>query len=128
MTPRRKTVLVIDDSRMVLDLTQAALEGAGFAVAVAQDLTTFERERARVSPDLILVDVQMPEAFGDDVASTLRGAYGVKIPILLVSTLDEEELALRARGAGADGWVSKRNGLAELVRCVRARLDESQGA
>jgi DNA-binding response OmpR family regulator len=123
MTPTTpKKVLVFDDSPFVLAVTQVALEREGFRVVTAGDLTSFEQARAEMAPDLILVDVQMPEAFGDDVASTLRGAHGVRIPILLVSNLEETELERRAAEAEVDGWVSKRRGLPELVRRVKEFL------
>jgi DNA-binding response OmpR family regulator len=117
-----KRVLVFDDSPFVLELTQLALERAGYSVATAIDLAAFEAAREATEPDLILVDVQMPEAFGDDIASTLRGARGVRVPILLVSNLEDRELAQRAREAEVDGWVSKRAGLQELVRRVKELL------
>jgi DNA-binding response OmpR family regulator len=118
--PRK--VLVFDDSPFVLAVTQDALERAGYLVTTAADLAAFEQARAALAPDLILVDVQMPEAFGDDVAATLRGARGVRTPILLVSNMDEGELARRAAEADADGWVSKRLGLPELLRRVKEIL------
>jgi DNA-binding response OmpR family regulator len=121
-TAAPKKILVFDDSPLVLELTQHALESAGFAVAAAADLTAFEQARATMVPDLILVDVQMPEAFGDDVASTLRGARGVKVPILLVSNLEDAELQRRAAEADVDGWISKRGGMTELVRRVKEYL------
>ncbi len=121
-TTNRKKVLVFDDSPLVLELTQHALERAGYDVVTAIDLTSFERARAALGPDLILVDVQMPEAFGDDVASTLRGMRGVRVPILLVSNLEDAELERRSRDADAAGWVSKRAGLQELVRRVKELL------
>jgi two-component system OmpR family response regulator len=117
-----KKVLVFDDSPFVLALTQVALEREGFQVVTAADLAAFEVARAELGPDLILVDVQMPEAFGDDVASTLRGMRGVRVPILLVSNLEEGELQKRAAEAEVDGWVSKRLGLPELVRRVKEIL------
>ena len=124
MTPAtsRRRVLVFDDSPLVLEVTRAALENEGFDVATAFDLATFEARRATLEPDVILVDVQMPEAFGDDVASTLRGARGVKTPILLVSNLEPDELSRRATEADADGWVSKSAGVDELVRRVKELL------
>jgi DNA-binding response OmpR family regulator len=120
----RRRVLVFDDSPFVLELTQQALEREGFAVSTAADLTAFEHVCAAAPPDLILVDVQMPEAFGDDVASTLRGARGVVIPILLVSNLEERELERRAAEADVDGWISKRAGLDALVRRVKELLGD----
>lgn len=119
---RRRAVLVLDDSPLILGVTRFALEAAGFQVAVAEDLATFERLRTTLSPDLILIDVQMPEAFGDDVASTLRGLHGVRVPILLVSSLDETELARRARAAQASGYVRKDAGMGALVDRCKALL------
>ncbi len=120
--PARPRVLVIDDSKLVLEVTRFALESAGFEVDVAIDVTTFEAKRFANAPDVIVVDVQMPEAFGDDLASTLRGAYGVKVPILLLSTLPDAELASRARNAEAWGYVSKRDGLPKLISRLREAL------
>jgi DNA-binding response OmpR family regulator len=119
----RKAILVFDDSPFALALTRAALESAGFTVAIADDLTSFERQRMSFDPDLILVDVQMPEAFGDDVALTLRGWHGVQVPILLVSSLDQNELAGRAQRAQVSGYIWKGAGMSELVRRCRELLE-----
>jgi DNA-binding response OmpR family regulator len=119
----RKTILVLDDSPLVLAITRAALETAGFDVVIAEDLSAFERNRAAIDPDLILVDVQMPEAFGDDVASTLVGWHGVRAPVLLVSSLDEAELAARARQARVAGYICKGAGMTELVRRCKEFLE-----
>jgi DNA-binding response OmpR family regulator/Tfp pilus assembly protein PilZ len=119
----RKAILVFDDSPFALALTRAALESAGFKVAIAEDLSSFERQRVAFDPDLILVDVQMPEAFGDDVASTLRCWHGVQVPILLVSSLEQSELARRAQRAKASGYVCKGAGMSELVRRCRELLE-----
>jgi DNA-binding response OmpR family regulator len=122
----RPRVLVIDDSALVLEVTRSALESAGFEVDIALDVSSFEEKRRAAAPDVIVVDVQMPEAFGDDLASTLRGAYGVDVPILLLSTLPDEELAQRALAAEATGFVSKRDGLQTLVTRIREVLGEGE--
>lgn len=121
--PERKAILVFDDSPFALALTRAALESAGFTVAIAADLSSFESQRVAFDPDLILVDVQMPEAFGDDVASTLRGWHGVQVPILLVSSLEQSELERRAKRAQASGYICKGAGMSELVRRCRELLE-----
>jgi DNA-binding response OmpR family regulator len=122
-TGDKKRILVFDDSPMVLELTRAALEREGFTVEVAEDLATFERQRGALDPDLILVDVQMPEAFGDDVVLALREGHGVRIPILLVSSLDETELAVRAQRSRAAGYIQKAAGMTELVRRCKEALE-----
>jgi DNA-binding response OmpR family regulator len=120
--PERPKVLVLDDSALALDLVKSALEDAGMTVSCANDLASFEALREAAPPDVILMDVQMPEVFGDDLAGMLRGAYGVKVPILLLSNLDEAELERRAKEAAVDGFVSKRAGMPALVARVRSAL------
>ena len=119
----RKSILVFDDSPIVLEFTRAALESEGFRVAIAEDLSAFEHHRVAFAPDLILLDVQMPEVFGDDVAMTLREWHGVRVPILLVSSLDEDELARRALDAEADGYITKAAGMPALVQRCKEMLE-----
>jgi DNA-binding response OmpR family regulator len=112
-------VLAIDDSVLTLAAIKIALEAAGFVVDTATDLASFTEIRARERHDLFVVDVQMPEAFGDDVAGALRGAYGEEAPIVLFSGLPEDELRDRATLAGVAGHVCKKAGLGALVSKVR---------
>jgi DNA-binding response OmpR family regulator len=126
--PAPPNILIIDDSPLVLELTRSVLEAEGFCVTTAIDLDSFDAARRRTAPDLILVDVQMPEAFGDDVALTLRGAYGETAPIVLLSSLPDEELSRRATYASVNGWVSKRAGFGALVSKVREILAVEEGS
>lgn len=119
--PRR--ILVLDDSRLVLDVLRAAFEAKGVVVDTAQTLDELEAKRESTTPDVILLDIQMPEAWGDDVAATLRGVYEVKVPIVLMSTLPVDELRTRAASASADGFVSKRDGLDKVVARITELLD-----
>lgn len=114
-----RRILLIDDSPLILEFTRAILVEAGYSVGIAMTVEAFEAERRSTPPDLIIVDVQMPEIFGDDLASTLRGAYGETAPIILLSSLSEEELGERAKEAGARGWVTKRSGPTALIAKIR---------
>ena len=120
-----KRVLVVDDSQLMLDSTQAALMAAGYEVVVAQDLAALDRAQQTGTFDLILMDVQMPELFGDDVAMALRDIRGVAAPIYLFSSLDDQELESRAQDAEISGYISKRNGLEALIERVHAILGSS---
>jgi DNA-binding response OmpR family regulator len=122
MSSARKTVLVMDDSAIVRDTLAAVLEASGFAVRTAATLDELEAQRAACSPDLYILDVQMPEAFGDDVGLVLRDVQQVGVPILLFSSLDEKLLAQRASEAGLSGYVSKSAGLPALLARVGALL------
>src|SRR6187402_2776314 len=87
-TGMMKRILLMDDSELFIELTRAALQAAGYEVVCASDLAQLADARKQAS-DLVLMDVQMPEAFGDDVALTLRHVYGITAPIYLLSSLEE---------------------------------------
>ena len=118
-----KRILLMDDSEIFLAVIRRALEQVGYEVLVANDLESFQQARHQKPLDLVLMDVQMPEAFGDDIASTLRGWHGVQVPIVLVSSLDQHELARRAQRAQATGYICKGAGMSELVRRCREFLE-----
>ena len=76
----------------------------------------------QAQPDLILLDINMPELFGDDVVAFFRGEWHIDAPIYLCSDIPEEELQARAASAGADGYICKGWGLDALVQRVQAVL------
>lgn len=117
-------VLVVDDSPLILSMLRASLESAGFVVDTAVTLDELEAHRDK-APDVVVLDVQMPEAWGDDVAATLRGAYGLSAPILLMSSIEPEELARRAEEVSV-AWVSKRDGLDRVVERVQRIVAEAK--
>jgi DNA-binding response OmpR family regulator len=119
-----KRVLIIDDSPFILEATKAALTDIGLEVQVAQDLREFETQ-CRGQHDLILIDIQMPEAFGDDLAMMLRGSRQVRTPIFFLSSLPDEELKQRAEEAAVDGYISKRSGIEAMVKRVQEILAET---
>ncbi len=117
-----KRILLMDDSPIFLEVMRSALENEGYAVVCASNLAELDGVRSQVASDLVLMDVQMPEAFGDDIAMTLRHAYGVQAPIYLLSSLDEAELAERAKWAEIDGFISKNRGMDAVITAVRGIL------
>lgn len=127
MTGRAK-VLIVDDSPLILDMTRALLDDAGFDVVTALNLSELEQVLEAEPPDVVLVDVNMPEAFGDDVAMVLRSARKVAAPIYLYSNLDVEELATRAREAEVEGFISKRQGFPVLVKRLQEILGVKQAS
>ena len=68
--------------------------------------------------DLFVLDVQMPEIFGDDVGQVLREVRKMKVPIILFSSMPQRELVERTRDAALDGCVSKSDGLEALLKCI----------
>ena len=122
-----RTVAVVDDSLIALEVARAALQEAGFAVVTANTIAELERLLLGQKPDLFLVDVVMPHMFGDDVAKLLRVRRNVNVPIWLFSDRPEAELGLRVNKAGIEGYISKGDGVTEMVRRVRAIFEGRGG-
>ncbi|MDB4953986.1 MAG: response regulator receiver protein [Myxococcales bacterium] len=116
-----KRILICDDSPIILAAVRGALADAGYDVTTRSGIDDLAANPVD-GFDLILMDVEMPELFGDDVASILRLERGVKTPIYLFSSLDDAQLAELAKTAKVDGFISKQAGIPNLVERVRAIL------
>lgn len=111
MDEKRK-ILLIDDSEITLAMEKAVLEARGYEVVATSTLVEFETTLQSWKPHLILTDIHMPEATGADICRTLKSEYGTQdIPIVLFSSLPDSELSKLAEQVGADGYLSKANGL-----------------
>ncbi|MHB8876518.1 MAG: response regulator [Myxococcaceae bacterium] len=121
MGPR---ILVIDDSATTVELLTHGLGEAGYQAAAATDLASLDARLAEAHYDLVLVDVNMPEMYGDDVVEFLRVQRKLDAKLVLYSDLSEAELATKARDSGAHGFASKSRGLegaiAEIARLLTA--------
>lgn len=117
----RMRILVVDDSDLVRTLAQDALEDAGHVVQGArsvEEVAELRNAGAINQFDLILMDVSMPQLFGDDVALVLRQNADFRAKIFLFSSLAEAELAERAAEAKCDGYVCKQLGIEHLVERI----------
>lgn len=111
----RRKILIIDDSEITLAMEKSVLEARGYEVQAAATLQEFEKMLKAFRPHLILTDIHMPEAKGTDICRTLKNEYGTQdIPIVLFSSLNDDELEKLAEQVGADGFLSKANGLEAL--------------
>jgi len=115
-------VLVIDDSPMMVQLITQALEGVGLAADAASDLAALDKQLEAHIYDLVLVDVNMPEMYGDDVVEFLKVQRQIKSKLFLYSDISEAELAAKAKAVGADGFITKSSGLEAAVETIRAAI------
>jgi CheY-like chemotaxis protein len=111
-------VYVLDDSPVVLAMTVEGLRSAGYEARGATDLAALDALLREAEPDCVLLDVRMPEMFGDDVLEFLRTEKRLSARLLLFSDVSDEELAARARRVGADGTVPKSRGMEALLASV----------
>jgi DNA-binding response OmpR family regulator len=108
MTKSVLKAVVLDDSALSAKLVRRMLERVGFEVKTAVTLDDFREVLVDFAPDVVFSDLQMPEFPNDSVCHVLRQESNVgRVPIWILSSLMEGELAQRARACGADGYLSK---------------------
>jgi two-component system, OmpR family, response regulator RegX3 len=119
------TVLVVDDERKIRDLVRAYLERDGYAVMLADSGQVALQVAARVRPDLVVLDLMLPDLAGEEVARSLRTISEVPIVMLTAKAAEEDRVAgLRM---GADDYLVKPFSPRELVARVEAVLRRARG-
>jgi two-component system KDP operon response regulator KdpE len=116
-TPR---VLVIDDEPQIRKFLRIALESQGYAVLEAGDAQTGISRAADSAPDLVIVDLGLPDRDGLTVVGELR--EWSRVPVLVLSVRSGEDDKVAALDQGANDFVTKPFGMAELLARVRALL------
>ena len=120
MTLTAQRVLCVDDEPTVLHALGANLQARAYEVELAatgrEALQTFER----AAPDVMILDLGLPDMSGLDVLRAVRGQAAV--PIVVLSARDDEASIVAALDAGADDYVTKPFSTAELLARVRAAL------
>jgi DNA-binding response OmpR family regulator len=121
-----RTILVVDDETTLRETLVEALEAEGFRVVSAADgreaLTVFRAER----PDLVLLDLMLPELSGIEVCRIIRAESGV--PIVMLTAKDSELDKVVGLELGADDYVTKPFSLRELSARIRALFRRSEQA
>ncbi len=111
----KKRILLLDDSAITLEMERAVLVERGYKVAAASNLLEFQTALEDFQPEIILTDLMMPDISGKDIVRVLKQDFHTeKIPIILISSKTEDELAEIAEQVGADGFLSKSEGIERL--------------
>jgi len=118
-------VLVVDDEPRIVQLVRDYLERAGFAVSTARDGREALMRARQDRPDLILLDLGLPELDGLEVTRRLRRDSGV--PIIMLTARDDETDKVVGLELGADDYVTKPFSPRELTARVRAVLRRHAG-
>jgi adenylate cyclase len=122
MSPQPR-VLIVDDNRHNVKILESLLSAQGYAVVVARDGLQALVRAAEAPPDLIVMDVMMPNMDGFQTTRVLRArAESEAIPILMVTALNEVGEKVRGFEAGADDFLSKPFSSIELLARVRSLL------
>jgi two-component system OmpR family response regulator len=119
-------LLVVDDEPTILELLAGTLRFAGFDVLTAVSGAEALRAAAAAKPDLILLDVMMPDCDGFDVIRRIR-AGGPRVPVIFLTARDSVHERVTGLTLGGDDYVTKPFSLDEVLARIRAVLRRSRG-
>jgi two-component system KDP operon response regulator KdpE len=120
-------VLVVDDEPEITRALRSILSAHGFepilAATAGEGLDLLRRRH----PDLLLLDLVLPDGSGHDLTRTIRQDLGLALPIIVLSAHGEEEAKVQALDLGADDFLTKPFGVRELLARMRAALRRAGG-
>ncbi len=120
----KEEILIIDDEPQIRKLLEINLESQGYKVKQAETATMGLQLAANHPPDLILLDIGLPDINGQDLLVELKNWYNQSI--IIISVLDNEEEIVRALDNGASDYITKPFRTNELLARIRACLNRNK--
>jgi len=117
-------ILVVDDEADIRELVQEILSEEGYTVDVAANAAEARAACTRQAPDLVLLDIWMPDTDGISLLREWQQAQSLAAPVVMMSGHGTVETAVEATRLGAVDYVEKPLSLAKLLRTVRTALEE----
>jgi two-component system KDP operon response regulator KdpE len=121
MTTSAVKILVVDDEPPIRKLLHVGLTAQGYVVTGAPSVKFANEEIAKDKPDLILLDLGLPQVSGHEALKTWR-EEGLELPIIILSSRTDERGIVAALELGADDYVTKPFGMNELGARIRVAL------
>jgi len=119
----QKRILVVEDNTEQVELLTFNLKRAGFSIGTATDGIQAIKKARSLLPDLILLDVMLPEMDGYAVCETLRrDSKTASIPVIMVTAVSSTLASFAGREAGANEYVTKPFSFKHLLKCINALL------
>jgi len=122
----RRRILVVDDEERMVRFIRMNLEHDGFQVVEAFNGRQAIQKLRDTTPDLILLDVMMPDIDGFEVLETIR--EGSTVPVIMLTAKGEEDDRVRGLELGADDYITKPFSPREMVSRVKAVIRRTEGA
>jgi CheY-like chemotaxis protein len=119
-----ETIVIIDDDRAIAQLTSLWVKAAGFNTIIANDGRSGLDAIARHRPDLVLLDIRMPEMDGFEVNRQLRQSPELaEIPVIFLSAHAQETTRQESLAGGGRGFLAKPYEVKSLIAAIRAVLN-----
>ena len=119
-------ILVIDDEQQIRRLLRVSLHAHGYATAESATGADGLAQASTGRPDLIVLDLGLPDMEGTDVLRAIRGWS--RVPIIVLTVREREEEKVRALDGGADDYITKPFGMGELLARIRVALRHADKA
>ncbi|GAA1739810.1 response regulator transcription factor [Nonomuraea bangladeshensis] len=119
-------LLIVEDDPNILELLAASLRFAGFDVTTAKSGVDAVASVQRHRPDLVVLDVMLPDLDGFEIVRRLRGG-GLHTPVVFLTARDETEDKIRGLTIGGDDYVTKPFSLEEVIARIHAVLRRTSG-
>ncbi len=120
MMSKAKRILIVDDEPQIQRFLKLGLAASGYDILLAGNGAEALRQTAAMSPDLVILDLGLPDMDGKDVLARLR--QWSSVPVVVLSARDDEREKIEALDLGANDYVAKPFGIGELLARIWAAL------
>ena len=119
-------ILVAEDEPMLLKTIELKLRKEGYEVIATADGREAIAKLTESEPDMVITDIMMPYASGLEIVSIVRQKIKRKIPIIMLSAMEQEKVVMEAFELGADDYITKPFSLNELAIRVKKLMMQAQ--
>jgi two-component system alkaline phosphatase synthesis response regulator PhoP len=122
---KQKKILIADDNEQIRESLASILEDEGYAIWIAKDGAEALRKAREIVPDILILDVMMPEMSGYEVCRTIKSDPDLKKTfVLMLSAKGQETEKERGKEVGADEYLVKPFSPSEIVARIKIFLDD----
>lgn len=120
----KKTIMIVDDEEALVEIIRIKLESEGYNVMVAYDGKEALEKINKQKPNLILLDIMMPELNGFEVCKKLKNNESLKyIPVIMLSAKAQEVDIKKGREVGAIDYITKPFDFAQMIEVIKNHLN-----
>lgn len=121
-------IYIVEDDRSISEIESYSLKNSGYDVAVFENAASFYAALETQIPQLVLLDIMLPDEDGMSILKKLRGGVATRrLPVILVTAKTTEMDKVKGLDQGADDYLTKPFGVMELISRVKALLRRSEG-